>query len=66
MPDILERVPKSFFLDIMRVVQDNAALSFDKLLNIPGLQPIMPSGAIYMMVGVDFTLFPNLKDDVQV
>ena len=33
-------------------LQENARLVYDGLKDVPGLNPIMPSGAMYMMVGV--------------
>ena len=66
LPDILEAVPSSFQINVMRVIGENAALSFDKISNTPGLRPVMPSGAMYMLVGIDIALFPHFKDDTQV
>lgn len=34
------------------------------LSEIPGLKPIMPQGAMYMMIGIEITKFPNIVDDV--
>ena len=33
-------------------LQENAHLVYEGLKDVPGLNPIMPSGAMYMMVSV--------------
>lgn len=61
--EILENTPQSFYDDTIKVVEDNAQLAFNGLSSIPGLRPIMPQGAMYMMVGVDLDRFKEFKDD---
>ena len=48
------------------MVEDNAELAFKMLSEVPGLKPVMPSGAMYMMVGIDRSLFPQFENDLQV
>jgi tyrosine aminotransferase len=31
---------------------------------LPGIEPIRPQGAMYMMFGVKFEYFPGIKDDI--
>lgn len=37
---------------------------FDKLKNIQGVRPIMPRGAMYIMVGIEPSQFRDIKNDV--
>ena len=37
---------------------------YNKLSAVPGLQPVIPLGAMYMMVGIDLTKFPNLTSAI--
>merc|ERR550534_1644771 len=53
------------FDDTINVIQNNAKLAFTKLRGIPGLMPVMPQGAMYMMVKIDRTRFPGFKSDLQ-
>jgi len=63
LPTILEYTPKSFFDDTIAVIEKNAKLAFQKLRNVPGLMPVMPQGAMYMMVRVDRSRFPGFDCD---
>lgn len=65
LPTILGSTPKSFFDDTLRQIQDNAKLCYTAISATPGLRPVMPQGAMYMMVGVDMACFPEFKDDLQ-
>ncbi|UYV60755.1 TAT [Cordylochernes scorpioides] len=49
LPAILHKTPSSFFQETVKIVLDNAQMAFSALIRIPGLHPIMPSGAMYMM-----------------
>lgn len=35
------------------------------LSKLPGLKPRKPSGAMYMMVGIDMKKFPSIKTDLE-
>lgn len=63
LPSILEDTPQAFFDDCIETVQKNAVLAYSLLNEVPGLRPVMPSGAMYMMVGVERSAFPSLKHD---
>ena len=53
LPAILKKTPKSFYNDTLDTIEANAKIAFEKLSQVPGLRPVMPSGAMYMMVGID-------------
>ena len=65
LPTILANTPKSFFDDTISVIEHNAKLAFSKLCVVPGLKPVMPQGAMYMMVKIDETKFPTFDSDLQ-
>lgn len=46
------------------LIQRNAKLAFDILNEVPGFKPIMPAGAMYMMVGIDIDNFPEYQNDL--
>ncbi|KAK2562341.1 Tyrosine aminotransferase [Acropora cervicornis] len=55
LPDILTKTPQSFFEKTVKVIQKNAEICCEELSRIPELKPVMPCGAMYMMVGVDIS-----------
>lgn len=63
-PDILRGVPQSFYTDTLTYIENNAKTFYAKLSSVPGLTPVMPQGAMYMMVGIDIQSFPTFKSDV--
>ncbi|XP_054730108.1 tyrosine aminotransferase [Anastrepha obliqua] len=63
LPHILEKTPKSFFDGVINIIHANARLAFSILKEVPGLNPTMPEGAMYMMVGIDVEHFPTFKSD---
>ncbi|XP_067641577.1 tyrosine aminotransferase [Eurosta solidaginis] len=65
LPDMLEKTPKSFFDSVINVLHSNARLAYGILKKTPGLKPVMPEGAMYMMVGIDNEHFPEFKTDTQ-
>ncbi|XP_074636674.1 tyrosine aminotransferase-like [Acropora palmata] len=64
LPDILTKTPQSFFEKTVKVIQKNAEICCEELSRIPELKPVMPCGAMYMMVGVDISKFDGIIDDV--
>merc|ERR1711936_1439543 len=64
LPTILKNTPQSFYDNTINTVKNNADLAFRELRNTPGLIPIMPRGAMYMMVKVDMERFPQFKTDL--
>jgi len=64
LPTILKNTPPSFFENTIKTVKKNADLAFRKLRKTPGLIPIMPRGAMYMMVKMDMERFPQFTSDL--
>ncbi|XP_071958696.1 tyrosine aminotransferase-like [Antedon mediterranea] len=64
LPAILKNTPKSFFENTKKTLKENADILYSGFENIPGITPIMPRGAMYMMCAVDVEHMPNIKDDM--
>ncbi|XP_076062960.1 tyrosine aminotransferase-like [Oratosquilla oratoria] len=62
---ILEGTPQSFFTNTLTQIQKNADLSYGLLSVTPGLRPVLPQGAMYMMVGIDMARFPEFQNDLE-
>uniref|UniRef100_A0A672ZQ99 Tyrosine aminotransferase n=1 Tax=Sphaeramia orbicularis TaxID=375764 RepID=A0A672ZQ99_9TELE len=56
--------PQSFYNNTISFLKSNSQICFNELSTVPGLTPIMPSGAMYLMVGIDMGHFPDFKNDV--
>lgn len=65
LPAILGDLTNSCFEQVISLTEENAHLCFDQMSRIPGLRPIMPQGALYMMVGIEIEHFPGINDDRQ-
>ncbi|KAI8064583.1 tyrosine aminotransferase [Gongronella butleri] len=65
LPDILNNTPSQFYQDTITQLEENTQLSMDAVSKIPGLKPVQPQGAMYMMVGIDIDQFKDIKDDVE-
>ena len=50
LPYIFENVPQSYIQHNMEVSERNAKVCYQMLKDVPGISPIMPAGAMYMMV----------------
>lgn len=50
-PDVFKNVPDSFIRQTMEVFESNANICYSTLKDVPGLNPIRPAGAMYIMVG---------------
>ena len=48
----------------MHDIQDNANAVSAELSDFKGLNPVMPAGAMYMMVGIDLERYPLLTSTV--
>ena len=46
-------------------MQANANIAYGELSVVGGLAPVMPSGALYMMVGVELSKFPHINTTVE-
>jgi len=62
-PGILANTPQTFYDKVMGDLHTSAKLCFDKLSAVPGLSPVMPQGAMYLMVGVDVKAFKDVPSD---
>ncbi|KAJ1919211.1 hypothetical protein IWQ60_007303 [Tieghemiomyces parasiticus] len=65
LPDIFQNVPASFYADTTAQLAQHARLAQRLLSQIPGLQVIVPQGAMYMMVGIHIQDFTGIRDDVE-
>ncbi|KAH8354715.1 hypothetical protein KR084_003274 [Drosophila pseudotakahashii] len=63
LPEILTKTPQSYFDGVIDVLHSNATLAYKMLKQVRGLNPVMPNGAMYMMIGVCIERFPAFKDD---
>lgn len=61
LPEILRNTPQGFFDDTVSRIQHHALLAYENLKNAPGLTPIMPKGAFYMMIGINLEHFPQFS-----
>ncbi|XP_034945668.1 tyrosine aminotransferase isoform X2 [Chelonus insularis] len=50
LPAILKNTPQKFFDNIIKTLYHHAQISYNFIKDIPGLKPIMPDGAMYMML----------------
>jgi len=64
LPEILENTPAEFFDSTIATIQANAEFAYSAIEKIPGLKPVMPQGAMYMMIGIDIEKFPGFVSDV--
>lgn len=65
LPQILNETPQSYFDNIKQVISTNALIVYDILSHMPGLKPLRPQGAMYMMVGFEYNIYGNETEFVQ-
>uniref|UniRef100_A0A182KC84 Tyrosine aminotransferase n=1 Tax=Anopheles christyi TaxID=43041 RepID=A0A182KC84_9DIPT len=65
LPAILDNTPNDFFDDLVATLHRHAELAYKGVKQIRGLNPIMPGGAMYMMVGIDVEHFPEFETDLR-
>ncbi|XP_055841721.1 tyrosine aminotransferase [Episyrphus balteatus] len=65
LPDILRNTPQSYFDGVLDILSQNAKSAYDALKDVAGLKPILPRGAMYMMVGIDIASFPSFPNDLE-
>ncbi|XP_068621400.1 tyrosine aminotransferase [Battus philenor] len=65
LPLILKYTPQSFFDDVVLFIENQAKIAYDELILAPGLRPIMPQGAMYMMIEIKIAQFPDFKNELQ-
>lgn len=47
------------------ILQNQAKIAYEELRLAPGLRPIMPQGAMYMMIEIKMSLFPEFKNELK-
>lgn len=65
LPAILKNTPQKFYDELVETLQNHANIAYQLLKEIPGLTPIMPMGAMYMMVGISITNFPDYPNELE-
>lgn len=63
-PELFDNTPQEWFDSNMKLIEDNANTAFRALSAMPGMNPIKPRGAMYMMVGIDKTVLKSIRDDI--
>ncbi|XP_053979150.1 tyrosine aminotransferase [Hylaeus volcanicus] len=64
LPAILRNTPQKFYDDVMCTLHNHSKLAYNYIMKIPGLTPLMPHGAMYMMVYIDLSCFPEFNSDL--
>ncbi|GFG31578.1 hypothetical protein Cfor_08050, partial [Coptotermes formosanus] len=64
LPCILQRTPEKFYEDTVRTLQRHADIAHSALSLVRGLTPVMPKGALYMMVSITMTEFPEFRSEL--
>nr|CAD7438633.1 unnamed protein product [Timema bartmani] len=64
LPAILKNTPQEFYFNTLCILQNNALVAFEMLKNIEGLRPVMPEGAMYIMVGISMEHFPEFSSEL--
>ncbi|GFO11259.1 tyrosine aminotransferase [Plakobranchus ocellatus] len=64
LPRILRDTPDSFYRQTIDYIEENAQEFYRTFRELPGLHPVMPQGAMYMMVGIDMDSYPEFHSDV--
>jgi len=57
--------PKEFHEQVNSQLEQNATYLYDRLSKIPGLKPIKTGGTMYLMFGVDVSLFKDIPNDIE-
>ncbi|XP_075214831.1 tyrosine aminotransferase [Lycorma delicatula] len=65
LPKILTETPETFFIKTINALERHACTAYSILSEAKGLTPIMPQGAMYMMVSIDFENLPSFQTDIQ-
>eukprot|EP00842_Homolaphlyctis_polyrhiza_P002661 jgi/Hompol1/3396/HPOL_003220-RA len=63
-PEILQ-APESFYEETMKQLESNANISREMLKGIPGLTPIFPQGAMYLLLQIKIEEFEGIKNDFE-
>lgn len=64
-PWLLTKVPAAYHSGNVKQLEENAQVFGSLISNIVGLKCIMPKGAMYLMVGIDMSMFPHFKSEME-
>ncbi|XP_030060542.1 tyrosine aminotransferase [Microcaecilia unicolor] len=62
---IIHGTPPDFYHNTISFIKANADLCYSALSVVPGLTPIRPAGAMYLMVGIAMEYFPEFENDIE-
>ncbi|XP_070504602.1 tyrosine aminotransferase-like [Chironomus tepperi] len=60
LPGILQNTPQQFFDDNSKTLSIHSLSAFNILKTCPGIVPIMPKGAMYLMAKIELDKFPEI------
>ncbi|MES1914291.1 MAG: hypothetical protein MHM6MM_006381 [Cercozoa sp. M6MM] len=63
-PEIFSETEPEFYAELNATLERHTKLLVDRIAAIPGLTPIVPKGAMYLMIKVDIAKFRNINNDV--
>ncbi|CAK9303420.1 unnamed protein product [Gordionus sp. m RMFG-2023] len=66
LPLILTKTPDSYFLNAVQLAYENAQTITNTLKNVPGINPIIPQGSMFMMVHISLNCFPEFKSECEI
>jgi tyrosine aminotransferase len=58
------KTSNKFHQQTMQQLEDNAMLSYNMLKDIPGIKPVKPQGAMYLMLEIQLAHF-RFKDELE-
>ncbi|KAK1163456.1 tyrosine aminotransferase [Acipenser oxyrinchus oxyrinchus] len=61
---IINKTPQEFYDNTVSFLKSNSDICYSALSTVAGLRPIKPSGAMYLMVGINMEHFPEFESDV--
>jgi len=61
--DILNNTPQSFYEFVNGSLENHANILYESFKKTPGLNPIKPQGAMYMMVEILIDMFRDISDE---
>jgi len=65
LPQIFKKTPSSFYIALNKRLSQTAKILYQGFSSIPGLKPVKPQGAMYLMVEILLNKFPEtIIDDV--
>jgi tyrosine aminotransferase len=64
-PKILKATPESFFDRTRAILEANAKVAMEVLGRSLGIEPVQPSGAMYLMVRLNLARFPAFESELE-